>query len=137
METKSAADTVKRWTSAIGRVPGAYKDGVEGASNVIERSKAAEETWKAAVQDAAAREARKKGLEKITDAEWKKAAIEKGAARIGAGMTAGKEKFNRGITEVLSVLSGITLPPRGLDPEGNVDGRVKPIARELHKHFKG
>ena len=137
MDTKSPSAATENWNASIGRVAGAYKKGVEAATNVIERSKAAEETWKAGIQAAAARDARRKGLEKVSDADWKKAAVDKGAARIGAGMTAGKEKFARGISEVIGVLQGISLPPRSIDPEANVDARVKPIARELHRHFKG
>jgi len=135
LETKSASEAVSNWTDAIGRIPAKYKKGVESASNVIERSKAAEENWKNAVQEAAAREARRKGLEKISDADWKRAATEKGAARIGPGMQAAKDKFARGISEVIGVLQGINLPPRTLDPEQNVE-RVRVIARQLHDHFK-
>jgi len=137
MDTKPVSLAVDNYKTAIGSVPAKYKRGVEAASNVIQKSKDAEELWKAAVTEAAARNARAKGLEKVSDADWKKAAVEKGAARIGGGMTAGVGKFSSGISEVISVLQGTTLGPRTTDPEANVDARVKPIVRALHDHFKG
>ena len=133
MKTKSLGETQKAYEEAIPRAAANYKTGIQAASNVIEASKAAEENWKAGMQDAIGRNARLKGLEKVTDADWKKAALEKGAPRIGGGMTASKEKYNRGMGEVLSVLQGITLPPRTTDPMANVTNRVGTIAVELHK----
>lgn len=136
VETKSLADTKAAWEAAIGRVPEAYKRGVEGTSNVIEKSKAAEDLWAARVQEAASRRAREAGLADVSDADWKKAAIEKGAARIGAGMNASKEKFGRGMGEVLSTLQGVSLPARTADPLANVDNRVKPIVSALVERFR-
>lgn len=133
MDTKSPAAARKNWEDAIGRVPSKYKEGVSGASNVIEKSKAAEDLWKSAITEAAAREARKKGLNNVSDAEWKKASTDKGANRIASGMEASKDKFGSGISEVISKLQSITLPARTTDVRQNVNNRVGLIAEELHK----
>jgi hypothetical protein len=136
MDTKTASDALEAYKAAIGSVPGKYQKGIDKASGVIEKSKAAEDTYAAGVADAVARKARLKGLEKVSDADWKEAAKSKGGARIGQGMTAGTGKFASGISEVIGVLQGISLPNRTIDPEANVDARVKPIVRALHDHFK-
>lgn len=132
VDTKSLATTRGNWEGAIGTVPAKYKKGIAEATNVIEKSRAAEDTWVAAIQDAASRRAREVGLADVSDADWKRAADEKGGARIGAGMTASKEKFGRGISEVLSTIQGVSIGSRTLDPEANVDARVKPIVRALY-----
>lgn len=137
VETKGAAVAVKNYEDAIASVPGKYEQGVNAASNVIAKSKAAEGLWKEKVIDAANREARSRGLDKVSDADWKNAALTKGKTRIGDGMRAAKPKFQRGITEVISVIEGTSIADRTADPEANVDNRVKPIVRALHDHFKG
>jgi len=137
VQTKGLAQTVKNWESAIGRVPAAYSEGVKAASNVIQRSLAAEDYWAAKVQEAASKRAREKGLQGISDEDWRKGALEKGVQRIGAGMQAGKQKFSSKIAEVLSTIEGVNLPPKTTDVAANVQNRVTPIAQALHERFKG
>lgn len=136
METRGLADTVKNYTDAIPKASTNYTIGVQRATGVIEKSKAAEELWKTKMQDAIARNARSKGLDKVTEADWKNASTTKGAANIRGGMTAGKEKYSRGMGEVLATLQGITLAPRTADVAANVTNRVLPIATTLHDKFK-
>ncbi|RLI08930.1 hypothetical protein DRO24_00285, partial [Candidatus Bathyarchaeota archaeon] len=87
------------------------------------------------VQEAASKRAREKGLREISDDDWKRAAMEKGAARIGPGMSASLDKFSKGIGEVISVLQGVTLPPKTADPIQNVE-RVKAIVQAMVEHFR-
>lgn len=134
--TKSLAATKAKWEAAISRVPEAYAQGVQEARDVITRSRAAEELWATRVTAAAAARAREAGLAKVSDADWKKATLEKGKARIGSGMQAAKDKFATGIGEVLSTLEGITLPPKTDDVMANVTNRVGTIATTLHERFK-
>ena len=133
VDTKSLEQTQKNWESAIGRVPGAYSDGVKGATNVIAKAIAAEDLYAAKVQEAVAKKSRAKGLAKVSDEDWRAAALDKGASRIATGMTAAKGKFNTGISQVLSVIQGVTIAPRTADPMANVDNRVKPIVAALAK----
>ncbi|RLI86944.1 MAG: hypothetical protein DRP01_03120 [Archaeoglobales archaeon] len=135
VETKSVSEAVEAWKEAITRVPAAYKKGIQRTTGFVEKAAAAEDVWIQRIQEAAARRAREAGLRKITDDQWKKAALEKGAARIGGGMQASVERFNRGISEVISVLQGVTLPPRTADPIQNVE-RVKAIVQAMVEHFR-
>lgn len=135
VETKSPAEATAKWKEAISRVPAAYKKGVESTTNFVEKAVAAEDVWAQRVQEAAAKQARAAGLRKISDADWKNAAANKGAARIGTGMAAAESKFNRGITEVISVLQGTSLPPRTADPIQNVE-RVKAVVEAMVSHFR-
>ncbi len=132
VDTKSLEQTTKNWEGAIPRVAAAYSEGIAGAQNVIQKAIAAEDNYAAGVSQAVANKSRAKGLAKISDEDWRQAALKKGAVRIGQGMTEAKGKFSSGMSEVLSVIQGVTLPARTQDPAANVDNRVKPLAVALH-----
>lgn len=131
VKTKGSAQATANWEGAIGSVPAKYKTGVQGADNVIEKAIEAENLYAAKVQEAISKGSRVKGLQKTSTAEWKAKALSKGAARIATGMTESKDKFARGIGEVISVIEGVSIAPRTADPMANVDNRVKPIVAAL------
>lgn len=131
VDTKPLAIVTKNYEGSIARVPTAYKTGVNAATNVIAKGVAAEDLYATKVQEAIASKRRATELAKVTDAEWKAAASDKGARRIGEGMTKSLPKFNKGIAEVLSTINGVEIAPRTADPMANVDGRVKPIVAAL------
>lgn len=131
VKTKGAAQSQANWESAIGAVPEKYKVGVQAADGVIEKAIEAEGLYAERVQQAIAAGSRVKGLQKTSTAEWKARAMGKGASRIASGMSESKDKFGRGIAEVLSVIEGVSIGPRTADPMANVDARVKPIVAAL------
>ena len=131
VKTKGIAQTQKNWEGAIGGVPEKYKVGVQGADSVIEKAIEAESLYAERVQQAIASGARVRGLQKTSTAEWKSRAMSKGATRIASGMNESKDKFQRGMSEVLNVIEGVSIAPRTADPMANVDARVKPIVAAL------
>lgn len=131
VETKSLEATRKSWEASHGRVPQAYSDGVTAARDVIAKGIAAEDLYGQKVQEAVANKSRAKALANVSDEEWRRAAKEKGAARIATGMAASKEKFAKGMGRVLEVIQNTTIAPRTGDPMANVDNRVKPIVQNL------
>lgn len=132
VRTKGLEATMANYQTGIGVAPARYKQGVQAATDTIERAIAAEDLYAAKVQEAVANKTRVKGLQKTSTAEWKARASELGAARIGPGMTAALPKMRRGISDVLTTIEGVTIAERTADPESNVDGRVKPIVRALY-----
>ena len=133
VETKSLEATKKAWEDSHGRVPAAYSEGITGAKDVIAKGVAAEALYAQKVQEAIASGRRAKKLAEVSDDQWRRAALEKGAARIAPGMAAAKEKFATGMSKVLSTIQGVTIAPRTADPMQNVDNRVKPIVAALAK----
>ena len=131
VDTKPLSQVQKKWEDSIGRVPASYAEGVAGAKDVIAKGVAAEGLYAEKLAATIASKKRATELAKITDSEWKVAASDKGAKRIGAGMTAAKGKFNKGISDVLTTIQGVTIAPRTADPLANVDNRVKPIVKAL------
>jgi len=136
MEVKSIEQTRRNWEGSIAVVPARYVAGVEGAKNVKERMIAGEDLWVEKIQAAAAARARAAGLAEMSEEDWKRAAREKGAARIGQGMAAAKDKYARKMAPVLDELRSIELPPRTSDVMQNVTQRVGTIATRLHERFK-
>jgi len=133
VETKSLEQTRKNWEASHGRVPTAYVEGVTRAKDVISKAIAAEGLYAEKVQASIATQKRARKLAEVTDEDWRKAAREKGAPRIAAGMAASKEKFAKGIARVLDTIQSVNLPARTADPMQNVDQRVKPIVAALSK----
>ena len=133
VDTKSQDQTKKNWEDAIGRVPGAYTAGIQGAKDWQSKAIAGEDLYAQKVQEAVASKRRARKLANVSDDQWRSAAIEKGAARIATGMTASKEKFGTGMSKVLATIQSVTIAPRVADPMANVDNRVKPIVAALAK----
>jgi len=122
VKTKGIERTAANWDNAIGSVPDVIVKAIEG-----------EALYAAKVQEAISKGSRAKALAKVSDEDWRKAALEKGAARIATGMAASKDKFRNGMGTVLSTIESVSIAPRTADPMANVDNRVKPIVAALHK----
>ena len=139
VKIKSAGQIDANYKAAIGRVPGAYKTGVMGTSNWAERasSNEAEDLWKQKIDEAAAAKRRQRAVSAVSNEEWKGAAMDKGAARIGAGMSAAKGKRTSNFEPYRSAIEGVSLPAKSADPMANIDARVKPIVSALVETKKG
>jgi len=133
VKTKSVEQAKKAWVDSIGRVPQRYADGVKASSGFKEKALAGQTVYEQRMRDANVLARRQKGLEKISDEDWKRGALNKGAKRIGQGMQASQDKFGTGIGKVIGALQEVDLPPRTADPEQNVLNRVLPIVRRLAK----
>jgi len=136
VKTKGAAAAVKNWEGQIGVASTRYKEGVDRSSGWQQAAIAAADLYKQKVVEAANAGLREKGLQRVSDAEWKSKASGKGAARIGDGMRASIPKFQTGITEVIGVIESTTLPERSADVMSNVTNRCGGMANALHNHFK-
>ena len=132
VRTKGAAATQANYQAAIGTVPGKYKSGIDRTQGWQADAIAGEDLYGQAVQEAVADRRRAKGLQRVSDSEWKAAAGGKGAERIGRGMSASLPKYGAAMGEVLQVIESVSIGERTTDPDTNIDNRVKPIARALH-----
>lgn len=106
-----------RYKEAVGRAT--WKDAAASAD--------AEALFNAKMAEVLAEERRRKGIERVSDSDWRSAAETKGAARIGAGMIAAVDKQATRYSPFRSALEGVSLPPKTADAMANVDARVKPI----------
>jgi len=142
VKIKSAGQIDANYKAAIGRVPGAYKTGVQATTDWQEKasSSAAEDLYAEKIQQAVAAKSRQRGVAGVSNAEWQNRAANVGSTRIGAGMTANAEKRTRKFEPYRAAIEGVSLPARSADPMANVDARVKPIVSalvETKKSIKG
>jgi len=116
--------------AAIAVIPARYREAVKVAV-WKEPAIAGEELWGAAVSAAAAERRRAKGIEKVTDDEWRRLADVKGGARIGPGIREGLPKYERNWAPYRAAIEATEIGPKTIDPLANVDNRVKPIVSAL------
>lgn len=133
MKVKSRAESEANYKAAIPSVAAKYSQGVQSATGVIEASKAGQALYVERMQNQDVLARRARGLEGVTDQDWKKAALEKGAARIGPGMQAGATKQQQNWEPCRQFLESTTLPPRTGDTRTNVMNRVVPIAEGMQR----
>jgi hypothetical protein len=74
---------------------------------------------------------RAKAISKISDPEFRKAAIDKGKPIIRARIEGAVDKQAAGFRPHAEALEGLTLAKPTDDSDTNIDNRVKPIAKAL------
>lgn len=131
VKTKGLSATVANWQGSIGVIPGRYKAGINATTDWKQRAEASNELWKQATQEAISNDMRAKGLSRTSDSDWKSAALEKGASRIGPGIRAAVDDYQKGMGPVISAIESVSLPDRVADAEQNVINRVLPIVKAL------
>lgn len=106
-------------------MPAAYKDGVQATTDWKAKALEGQDLYEAQMQNRTVLQRRVKGLQAVTDDDWKKNAAEKGSARIGvAGMTAGADKRTKNYEPYRKEIESIVLPARTADPMQNVQNRL-------------
>ena len=123
----SKAQIEQAYRSAIPVVSGRYKTGIEGTSNWKQAAIDGQTLYVQKMQDQSVRARREKGLNAVSDADWKNNALNKGVSRIGPGMEASAAKQANGYEPVRLAMEGLTLAPRVADANTNIDNRVKPV----------
>lgn len=138
VETKSIETVVEKWKRKVGAAQGDYANGVMNPkTDWATATKAAEDRYKQGVTKAASEGRFGKGVAKAGTEKWKKGATEKGPSRWAEGVNAAEDEYRSGMGEVLNVIQGTQLPPRGAAGDPRNYERVKAIGQKLHDHFKG
>lgn len=88
--------------------------------------------WQQAVNSPAALAAFKKNLQASGDAGWQNGAMNKGAANYPNGVRLGAPKWASNVAPYLSVISGLTLPAKGIKGSDANVARVSAVAQALH-----
>jgi len=134
VKTKPIDKVTKKWQERASVATDDYKFGVENPKR--DWAKATEESagaWEQGVQQAIREKRFVKGVRSAGTEKWQKRASEKGAVRYADGIRTAVDEYERKMAEVLRVMEGVDLPPRG--PRGdprNIE-RVARIADALHK----
>jgi len=132
VKVKSLDEAKKRFEGSVSIVPERYKSGVQQA-NWKEKatSDEAERLWKAKLQEAMNANRRQKALDRVSNEDWKQAAIAKGANRIAEGMRQSSSKWAQNWAPYKSALEQVELPEKTTDPIQNVTNRVGAVVKAL------
>lgn len=133
VKVKDRATREKNYRAAIAQVPSKYRDAVSKTTGVIDAAVRAQGLYEEMMRRDEVLRRREQGLRKVTDADWQRAALDKGAARIGPGMEAGATKQVANYEPIAQALEALSLPDRSADPIANIDNRVKPVVLAMKK----
>lgn len=129
----SASAAAEKWAR---RAAGATQDYTNGVANPsvdwATATRASEENYKTAVIAAANAGRFGKGVQSAGSEKQKRMSVEKGGARWAPGISASQDAFGSGIARVLSTVSSLTLPPRGVKGDPRNLQRVTVVANALH-----
>ena len=119
----------KHYEQALSYISQRYVDGIQNATWKDAALKAAD-TWKAAIQKAAAEGKWEKGIEAASDEEWRQNAIAAASVipdRIRRALDKWEKNWTPKYQQVIQVVK--SLPPRTLDWNQNIEQRLKPVVR--------
>lgn len=133
MEIKSLSAISSKWNKNAAMAGDSYRDGVQSPRRSWAAAAAAsDEARKAGLAEADLRNAFVNGVNAAGDAKWKQNSTILGPTRFRQGVANAQPAYTSGFQKYHSVISSVTLPPRG--PKGspeNID-RVRVVAEALH-----
>lgn len=127
---KTLEQTVENLRASTVLISARYTTGINNAQwQAAAASDQAEQNYGTGVQRAIADGSRRAGIMKVTDAEWRLAAIAKGASVIGARITDALPKYRANFAPILQAMTAAAeaLPPRTTSATQNVTARLLPI----------
>jgi hypothetical protein len=135
LKVKSASLAQANYTAATALVPARYEAGVSTADWQA-KALDGQELYVAKLQDPVVLARRAKNIGKVSDAEWRKAAIDKGRGIIGARMSAAAPKQQANWAPYRAALESTTLPPRTADGMTNLMNRAGAVVTAMENTKK-
>lgn len=127
---KTLEQTVENLRQASSLIGPRYTVGINNASwQQAAASDQAEQNYGVGVQQAIANGTRRAGILRVSDADWRTAAVSKGASVIGARIVDALPKYRANFAPILAAMSSAAdaLPPRTTSATQNVQNRLLPI----------
>lgn len=117
----------------------AYVAGIKNPrADWLQSTVAGKENYKTGVMQSIANDSFVKGATAAGSASWQNGALMKGQERYASGVQSAQDSYAKGIAPYLTVIEGITLPPRYPSGDPRNLERVKVIATKLReKKVKG
>jgi len=134
---KSLEEARANFDAACGTLPDRYKAGVNRAEWSTKAASAqAEANYATAMTKAISQKSRQVGVRKVSNEEWKNAAITKGGAVIGTRI---RESLDKWAAKFGPIYAGVQndiakLPPKTTDAMQNIDARLKPTVKSWQSH---
>jgi hypothetical protein len=135
---KSASDIAKKWSRVTPQRSEDYEAGVKNPRvDWASATRAAEESYKKGVMEAASKGRFGKGVSEAGTEKWQGKVISKGVDRWGTGVQTATSDYEEGFGPYADVIKSVNLPPRY--PKGdprNIE-RVTAIAKALRSKKVG
>jgi len=136
MPLKTKEEARANFEAATAYIPARYEAGVKKAewqSKAV--SDAAEKNYAAGISNAITKKLRQKGVAKVSNADWQKAAVEKGAPIIGERIKGALDKWSANWGPMYDAVAGRvgTLPSRTTDWRSNINSRLVPVVEAWKK----
>ena len=127
MDVKSQSEIKKNFEQSTSIVTERYKTGVANGSWKDE-ALSGQDLYVQRMQDPNVLARRNKGINQVSDEQWRTNTITKGSTVIAQRMKDASGKQASGFEPYRQALESMTLPPKTADPAQNVLNRVTPIA---------
>lgn len=133
IQVKDASAVAQKWVNRAGAAQKDYSDGVSSTQkDWATNTAAAANSYQQGVTDAVAKGRFAKGVNKAGTDKWKRKASGVGAQRYSSGVAAAQSDFATAIQPVLSVIQGLSLPPRGTRGAPQNNDRALLVQQKLH-----
>ena len=134
MDIKPVDRIATKWSEVTPQRAGEYQSGVQSPKRSwAQATSDATENYNAGIQDSISRNSFQKGVEKAGDSAWRDGALNKGVSRWPQGVRMGKSKYQQGFAPYHSVISGLTLSPRGPKGDPRNYDRTREVGQALHE----
>lgn len=133
IKVKPISEATQKLVSRASGATQDYRRGIERTDNQAENAIAAEDAYRAGLQESFTRNARVKGLEKSGNKKWQERSLSLGANRFATGVRAGAQDYAENVKPYFEMLSRLELPPRG--PKGSPENfnRSRVVGEALHQ----
>jgi len=131
MVLKTIEQARANFEAALPAIPTRYEAGIRAAV-WRQPSIAGEANFKAAMSRVVAEELRRKGVEKVTDDEWRNAAVTKGVPIISARIRDALDEWVAVFGPMYDRIRRLvpTLPPKTIDFRANINNRLVRVVEE-------
>ena len=136
MVVKTKEEARANFEASIGYIPARYTSGVQKADWLNPaKSDAAEKNFADGIGKAISNKTRQKEIAKMTNEDWKNAAVNKGAPIIGDRIRGALDKWQTewGPKYDAVVSKVAALPPKTTDWRNNINTRLVPVVKTWRK----
>ena len=130
VKVKSESEIKKNYEDSTALVPARFEAGVKTATWQSE-AMAGQDLYVEQMSRSDVLARRAKGIEKVSDEQWKRAAIDKGRAVIGQRMKQASDKQVAGFRPYREALLSVDLPARTSDPMQNLINRAGAVVQAM------
>ncbi len=130
----SPGDVAEKWSTVTPGRSSFYESGTEGKGGEWEsKTVGAKGTYKTAISAAGIEDRFSGGVRRAGGGKWERKIKAVGVSRFGPGIGAAKDDYLTGVSDYLSMLSGMSIPDRGPRGDPGNYAIVQKVGEALHK----